>query len=181
MSEYKPFLLFLGKFFLSYLVLTIAYKSYLSEFDESKYEVDGFTTAVASQSASILSWFDSQSFVMPNLKESCVNLYYHNAWVARIVEGCNAISVVILFVSFVVAFSGKFKQTVFFTSAGIALIYFFNILRIVLLSMAIYHYPQFKDVLHNVVFPLFIYGIVFLLWIIWVNKFSYYAKKYTKK
>ena len=26
-------------------------------------------------------------------------------------------------------------------------------------------------------FPLVIYGTVFILWIVWVNKFSYYARK----
>ena len=166
---------------MTYLVLTFAYQSYLSEFNEKKFEVDGFTKSVAHQSSYILSFFDSQSYTMPNLKEASVNLFYHNLWVARIVEGCNALSVLILFVSFIIAFTGKFKQTLLFTLTGILIIHIFNILRIVLLSMAIYHYPKFKEVLHSVVFPLFIYGIVFLLWVIWVNKFSFYAKKNTKK
>jgi hypothetical protein len=30
--------------------------------------------------------------------------------------------------------------------------------------------------LHGVLFPLFIYGVVFILWVIWVSKFSLYAK-----
>lgn len=176
-SEYKPFLFFLAKFFGTYLVLTFAYQTYLNEFDTSKFEVDGFTQLVAEQSKQVLSLFDSQSYTQPNLKESSVNLFYHNKWVARIVEGCNALSVIILFVSFVFAFTGKFKQTILFIIAGSLIIYIFNIIRIALLCMAIFHYKHFQDILHGVIFPLFIYGIVFILWIIWVNKYSKYAKK----
>ena len=179
--EYKPFLLFLGKFFIAYLVLTFAYQSYLSEFDEKKFEVDGITESVAKQSSFILTWFNADSYTRPNLKESSVNLYYNNLWVARIVEGCNAVSVIILFISFVIAFTGKFKQTVLFVLIGSLIIHVSNILRIVLLSISIYHYPKYKELLHGVIFPLFIYGIVFLLWIVWVNKYSFYAKSTTKK
>jgi hypothetical protein len=44
-----------------------------------------------------------------------------------------------------------------------------------------FHYPQYQEVLHGVIFPLFIYGVVFILWIVWVNKFSSYAKKSSKR
>jgi hypothetical protein len=44
----------------------------------------------------------------------------------------------------------------------------------------IYNFPKQQHLLHSVVFPLFIYGVVLLLWIIWVNKFSLYATKTVK-
>jgi exosortase family protein XrtF len=50
-----------------------------------------------------------------------------------------------------------------------------NVIRIALIAIALYHYPEQEHLLHGVVFPLFIYGVVFLLWVIWVNKFSVYA------
>jgi exosortase family protein XrtF len=176
-TEYKPFLFFLAKFIGTYLILTFAYQSYLDGFDAKKLEVDGVTELVAEQSKQLLSLFDSNSYTKPNLKEPSVNLFYHNKWVARIIEGCNAMSVIILFVSFVFAFTGKFKQTIVFTLVGSLIIYTFNIIRIALLCMAIFHYKHYQDILHGVIFPLFIYGIVFILWVIWVNKYSLYAKK----
>jgi exosortase family protein XrtF len=175
--QYKPFLLFLAKFFISYLVLAILYQLYLNGFDEKKMEVDGFTQLVANQSEKVISLFDDTTYVKPNLTEPCVNLFYKNKWVARIIEGCNALSIIILFISFVIAFSGKIKKTILFILVGIIIIHFFNIIRIAFLSMIMYHFPQYQDFLHSVVFPLFIYGIVFILWIIWVNKYSFYAEK----
>jgi hypothetical protein len=50
-----------------------------------------------------------------------------------------------------------------------------------LLVVLMYHFPDYKEFLHGVLFPLLIYGTVFLLWIIWVNKFSFYAKKSFEK
>jgi len=175
--QFKPFLLFLGKFIFTYLLLAFLYQSYLNQYDAKNYEVDGITKMVAHQSEQVLSVFDSKSYTMPNFAEPSVKLFYHGKWVARIIEGCNAVSVMILFVAFVIAFKGKLWQTILFILSGILLIHVFNILRIALLCMAIYNYPNSQHILHGVVFPLFIYGVVFSLWVIWVNKFSVYAKK----
>lgn len=158
-------------------MLTVLYQSYLNRFDTSKSEVDGATAMVAKQTAAVMSWVDSQSYTIPHPSEPSFKLFYHNQYVARIIEGCNAISVMILFVAFVIAFTGKFKNTVLFLLFGIFLIHVLNIARIALLTIAGYHYPQFEGFLHDLIFPLVIYGIVFLLWVIWVNKYSYHAAK----
>ena len=180
-NQYRPFLFFLAKFAVSYLVLAFLYQSYLNQFDEKNFEVDGFTKLVADQSQKVLSVFDTHSYTMSNPREASVKLFYHNTWVARIIEGCNALSIIILFVSFVIAFTGKFKPTFLFIVIGSLMIHVFNVLRIALLCIAIFHYPEYQHILHGVIFPLFIYGIVFLLWIVWVNKYSFYAEKITKK
>jgi len=161
--------------------MTLLYQSYLNQFDEKNFEVDRITQIVANQSQMVLSVFDDNSYTMPNLREASVKLFYHDKWVARIIEGCNAVSVVILFISFVIAFTGKFKQTLTFILIGTLIIHFFNVLRIALLCMAIFHFPKYEHILHGVIFPLFIYGIVFLLWVIWVNKYSSYATISIKK
>ena len=162
---------------MTYLVLSILYNFYLSQFDVSKNEVDGFTKLVANQSQKILTFVDTNSYTSVNFAEPSVKLFYKGKWVARIIEGCNALSVIILYISFIIAFTGKFKRTILFIVFGSLLIHFFNIVRIALLSMAVYHFPQFQNFLHTVVFPLFIYGVVFLLWVFWVNNYSFYAKK----
>ena len=179
--QYKPFLLFLGKFIASYLILTFIYQTYLNRFDAKNAEVDTFTQLVAKQSTIVLSWFDSKSYTMPHLQEPSVKLFYKGKYISRIIEGCNALSVIILFVSFVIAFTGKFKNTFLFILSGSLLIHLLNIGRISLLCVALYNFPQFEHLLHGVIFPLVIYGVVFLLWVIWVNKYSFYATEVDKK
>ena len=179
--QYKPFLLFLGKFILSYLILTFIYQSYLNRFDEKNAEVDSFTQIVANQSATVLSCFDSESYTMPHLTEPTIKLFYKGKYISRIIEGCNALSVIILFISFVIAFTGKFKKTILFILFGSVLIHILNIGRIALLCVALYSFPQYEHLLHGVIFPLVIYGVVFLLWVIWVNNYSIYATDVDKK
>src|SRR5699024_8607517 len=92
-----------------------------------------------------------------------------NSYSVNIVEGCNAIGVVILFTSFVISFAESFKKTALFLLSGMVLIYTVNILRVSFLAMALYKYPAYQEVLHGVVFPAIIYGMVFILWIVWVR------------
>lgn len=175
--QYKPFLFFLGKFLLTYLVLTISYETYLNQFDTKKFEVDNFTELVGSQTVKILNFFDATSYQTPNLKAASIKLFYQKIYIAQIIEGCNGISVMILFAAFVIAFTGKLKHTVIYVATGSLLIHLLNITRIALLCLLIFKFPKQEEILHGVIFPLIIYGFVFLLWIIWVNKFSLHAKK----
>lgn len=166
---------------LTYLVLTFIYESYLSRFDVRKFEVDGFTQLVAKQTKDILVFFNFDADIKTNTSVSGLSLLYNQQPMARIIEGCNGLSVIILFVSFIVAFTGKWKQTILFCIGGSLLIHIFNVARIALLCIFMYSFPGQDHILHAVIFPLFIYGVVFVLWVIWVRKFSIYAKKSLKK
>ena len=161
--------------------MTIIYQSYLNRFDEKNAEVDPFTELVANQSATVLSLFDSHSYTMPHLTDPSVKLFYKGKYISRIIEGCNAMSVIILFIAFVIAFTGKFKKTILFILFGSIIIHVLNIGRIALLCVALYNLPEYEHLLHGVIFPLIIYGVVFLLWVIWVNKYSLYATNIEKK
>lgn len=170
LSKYKPVVKFILTFFIVYGVLTLSYKAYLS-FSEDKVPFpDFFTNTVAHQSVSVLNAFGYSSSVIPHSSEPSLKLLVNDDYVARVVEGCNSISVIILFVSFIVAFSGTFIATSIYICFGTVIIYIANILRISLLTVGIYEYPQYLDFIHDIVFPLVIYGVVFLLWVYWVNK-----------
>lgn len=176
--QYRPFFIFLFKFFAVYAALTIIYSLYLNQFDSLiVFEVDNFTQLVARQVQQLLLWLHYECSITIHNSQASIKLFLDHVYVARVVEGCNALSVIILFAAFVVAFSGRFRHTVFFILGGSVLIHILNVIRIALLSIALLHYPEYQEFLHGVVFPLFIYGVVFGLWVIWVNKFSNYASE----
>lgn len=181
LQQYRPFLLFLGKFLLTYVVLTVLYQSYLNRFDSAANQIDSFTQMVANQTQALLTLFDNDAQIESHPTEPSVKIIYNGKYVSRIIEGCNALSVMILFVSFVVAFTGRWKQTLLFVLFGLLLVHLLNISRIALLSVALYYFPEQEQLLHAVIFPLIIYGVVFLLWVIWVNKFSLHADKTSAK
>ena len=180
-AQYKPFLLFLSKFLLTYVVLTFTYETYLNQFDESSFEVDGFTKSVANQTINTLTFFGYDAYQMPNNDSLSIKLFFNNVYIAQIIEGCNGLSVIILFIAFVIAFTGKLKKTILYLLFGSLLIHILNIARIALLCILIFSFPEYESILHGVIFPLIIYGFVFLLWIIWVNKFSGYATNSVSK
>jgi len=155
----------------------MTYKFYLDYSKGSKYYPDYLTHLVAEQSKAILNTFGYQTEIANHPNEASIKLIIRGKYVARAVEGCNSLSVIILFVSFMIAFAGRLKPTVFYILAGSVLIYSVNLIRIVILSIGLYHYPWRREILHTVIFPLIIYGLVFLLWMFWVNNFSKFKKQ----
>ncbi len=169
---------FILTFLMVYLVLSLSYKFYLDFSKESRFYPDYVTHLVAKQTENLLNDFGYIGRVEPHPNEPSMKLIVNGKYIARIIEGCNAVSVIILFVSFVVAFSGRLKQTLLFLLSGSVIIYVVNLLRIVILTIALYHYPWRKEVLHTVIFPAIIYGVVFFLWMVWVNYFATINKKH---
>ena len=168
----RPFFMFLAKFTLSYLLLSGIYWLYLEQFDADKHEPDGVTHMVAKQAMGLCLILGEQASIEPHDKEASYRFRVNGKRVARIVEGCNAVSVMILFTAFIIAFSSTVKRTALFIIAGIVIIHLLNIARVGLLCIAYFHYPEYQKLLHDIVFPLFIYGVVFVLWLLWVLKFS---------
>lgn len=130
---------------------------------------DFITYYVAKQSNDLINTFGyiGQIFPMPN--HPAVAQFVNGKHITRVVEGCNAVSVIILFVSFVLAFAKKLKTTLLFIFSGVSIIYALNILRISLLSIGLYEYPEAQTLLHDILFPIVIYGVVLCLWVIWVK------------
>lgn len=152
----------------------MAYKFYLDSYNDNR--ADGITAMVSHNVEQLMLFFNSDINIQENLNNSRFDVTYNGVSLISIVEGCNAVSVIILFISFVLAFSGKFKKTLLFILFGILSVYILNVVRIALLTLLFFHFPKYNHLWHGVVFPLLIYGYVFVLWIIWINKFSKYAK-----
>lgn len=172
LEKYKSVIRFIVTFLVVYGVLTISYNVYLNTSEGSKFYPDYLTNLVAEQTNELLNGLGYEARVVPHPNEPSMKIIINGKYVARVIEGCNAISIIILFLSFIVAFAGKFKTTLLYGFAGSIIIYTFNLIRIVILSVGLYHYPWRREILHTVIFPMLIYGTVFLLWMVWVNRFS---------
>ena len=171
-KKYRTVVKFILTFLIVYSVLTISYKLFLQYSTGAKFYPDYLTNLVAKQSKSLLTSLDYRVQIIPHPHEPSLKLIINEKYVARVIEGCNCASIIILFISFIIAFAGKFKTTAIYILAGSVLIYVANLVRIVILSIGLYHYPWRKDILHHVIFPAIIYGMVCLLWVVWVNRFS---------
>lgn len=167
--KYRSVLRFIVIFLGSYFVLSLVYGWYLQLSKGGAYLPDFITHLVAKQSGALLQGLGYDGGVVAASTAPTMELYLNNTIVARVVEGCNAVSIIILFIAFILSFYQNVKKTILFIFVGSVLIYSVNVVRIAILTIALYNFPEYEHILHGVVFPAIIYGMVFLLWIIWVR------------
>lgn len=97
------------------------------------------------------------------------DIYVSGAPGIRVVNGCNGLSTIGLFIGFVVAFPGRWVHRAWFLPAGAAVVFFANVFRVSLLGALQKIWPGAFEFIHGLGAPAFFYLIVFLLWVLWAN------------
>ena len=169
LKDFKPVLGILLRFIIIYLVLLFAYQFYLNQGKDAG--LDSFSRLIAQQVCSVQSGLSYPTELYDDVANEQVWFYVNEQYTTRMVEGCNAISVAILFVSFVFAFY-KGAKTFIFVGAGLVLLYIMNLLRIVGLNLVMANHKGYGKMFHDFIFPAVIYGSVVLLWLIWIKYFA---------
>ncbi len=170
LKPYYPVFKFVAVFGGFYLVLSLLYYGYTSmDWQELQYP-DPVTSQVSYQTQQLLALLGYDSFIMntPGGFPS-VSLYLGSTPVFRVIEGCNAVSIMILFVAFILAFARGWKETTLFAVSGCITIYVMNLIRLVILAIVYKEYPEYKEFAHGIAFPAAIYGTTILLWIYWLK------------
>lgn len=89
----------------------------------------------------------------------------------ELVDGCTGISAIGLFLGFILAYPGDWKNRISFCLLGIGVIYIVNILRIVILVITQEEWNNFFDITHDYSTTTIFYIVIFVMWMAWV-KFS---------
>lgn len=181
-KEFKPTILFLAKFFGIYLLFSLLYGFFISSYDTSDPpQTDPITKYIAVNCGKTATFLGYQIRIVEN---DHINAYtksevtYDSIWLndsyaISVEEGCNGVNIMILFVAFVVAFGGKLVNMLIFIPAGLVFIHLSNIARLILLSLLNVEWGgQAFHFFHKYGFTAVIYFSVFLLWYLWVVKFS---------
>lgn len=87
-------------------------------------------------------------------------------------DPCNGLTLFALFSLFILAYPGNWKHKLWYIPAGITLIHIMNIIRIAVLCIITKNSPEMLDFNHTYLFQTLMYGFIFLLWYIWIKKFS---------
>lgn len=93
----------------------------------------------------------------------------HGVWIG---DPCNGLTLFALFTGFIIAYPGPLIRKLIYIPIGIIIIHFMNVLRIVSLSVITLYAPEYLEINHTYTFTILVYTCVFILWIIWTNKFS---------
>ena len=166
LRKYKSVWIFLLRFFGVYFIGVLLYNTYLSEFTS---QIDDITRMVTEQVASLLSLTLPEITCVYSTTSPLAEIHYFGIRLVLLIEGCNAISVMILFIAFLVAFKGALKNYLWYVPFGIVTLYLANLSRIYLIGMIILYFPDYANMAHDYIFPGVIYGTTFVLWVIWVK------------
>lgn len=89
-----------------------------------------------------------------------------------IAYSCLGIRHIMHFTGFMAVIKGYWKNKIWFIPAGIIIILFVNIIRIVIVAFVQKNYPDLLESIHFYLGRIMIYGSILSLWIIWFVKFS---------
>ncbi|MBS1490501.1 MAG: exosortase family protein XrtF [Bacteroidetes bacterium] len=166
-TENKKSLFFLVTFVGSYLVLNTLYGFYIQHYYPGS---DPFTRAVSAQVVWVLSLFDSSVAAFPSQFSEYIPIANDRENMIYVFEGCNSLNVMIVYISFLLAFKGTSRLFILFAGMGTAVIYVLNVARIVLLYAVAFYFPERLYFFHKYLFTVFIYIAVFVLWFFWVKQ-----------
>lgn len=167
-QDFKPVLKILARFIGIYFVFLALYQVYLNY---SAGDLDPVSKWVAQQSGAVQDFFGYKTILVDQPKFETTWFYVNGSYISRMVEGCNAISVMILFLAFVFAFY-QGKKTFIFAGIGLVMLHVMNVLRIAGLNYVILEHNEYKKIGHDYFFPAIIYGTVVVLWLIWIKFFA---------
>lgn len=172
-QEFKPAILFLLRFSITFAVLSLLYGLWIEGYKEV---ADPVTRNVAAQVRTILAWFHDTVTSTPRAGDPSMDIHINGKYSISVFEGCNGVAIVNLFFSFLVGFWGGFKKLAWFTLLGIVIIHIANLIRLLFLAQMALTNSQFFHFTHKYLFTLSIYAIVFVLWYFWVTKVNPVAK-----
>lgn len=166
-QDFKPSILFLGKFVGLYLLLNVAYGFYLNAYDT---EADPMTRVVTYQAADIIDLYESKIETGPKEDLKSIYIFHEGNAILSVYEGCNGLNVMIIFLSFMVAYNRPKKAWLWFIPLGLIIVHFANLLRIILLYHVTISFPDALYFTHKYLFTAFIFLAVIALWAFWILK-----------
>ena len=152
--------IFLFNVFCIYIVWYLVYELWLLP---NGYIDEPLSKNIASVSAGILSFLGEDVFYYGRV----VGIVGTRG--GEIVDGCNGIAAIGLFLGFVLAYPGAWLPRIYFSIFGIAVIYLVNVARIVFLSYIQLYWPIGFDFMHDYSTTTIFYIVIFILWMIWAN------------
>ena len=167
LEEFRPALRFLFIFLAVYAGMSLAYQGYLQR---SGAHVDPMSRILGEHAAMGLSavGYAAVSEHSPGLQEE--RILIDSIAKVKVIEGCNGLSVMILFLAFVLAFGPWSSRKGKFVVWGLLAIHAFNVIRVAVLALIIHHSDGSWYSVQKNLFTGSIYLLVLVLWVLWTRQ-----------
>ena len=74
-------------------------------------------------------------------------------------------------------FPGPWKHKLWYIPAGLVVIEWINVVRVVGITLCMIPFPEYFDFFHDYFFKTLFYFFIFIMWLIWVGKFLHRKEK----
>lgn len=169
LREFRPTLIFLGKFLGLYLAGNLLYGVFVTAYNPRP---DPVTRWVSAQTGMVLTACGWPAETMDHPTKATNLIVHHGKTILSVYEGCNGLNTMIIFVAFLLAFGPVNRSLLWFIPTGLIAIHLANLLRIGLLFFISQYYPDAMYFVHKYVFTASLYLIIFLLWVWWVKNIA---------
>jgi exosortase/archaeosortase family protein len=92
--------------------------------------------------------------------------------VVLVADACNGLELFVLYAGFIICFPGRIKFKLLFIPFGILLIYIINVFREIILALNYKFFRESFEFNHKYTYVLIVYVFVFILWRIWIKRYS---------
>jgi exosortase/archaeosortase family protein len=135
---------------------------------------DFFITEIFSQST----WVITHILRIP-ITEHNTAFYCQNGSGLILNDSCSGIKQIMQFALLMLIFPGPWKHKAWFIPLGMIIVHFTNVLRIVLLTVVAEHWPAHIKYAHDNWLRIMFYVVIFIMWMIWVEKIAVKKAKVT--
>lgn len=148
------------------LFLYILFQVFLSSFIYSKFSF--VTNSLLNLSTGILNFFGYEA------SYSYANFFLYIKGVPVILIGnvCNGLDLMYLLVILIWCYPIGLIHKIWFSVVGVLVLHFINLVRVICLTLNYWHFRQSFEFNHKYLFVVIVYGLMFLLWYMWVAKFG---------
>lgn len=139
---------------------------------EFMYELMGLMTAeVYRESAWVISGLMDVVRV-----DDTMHFYFPNQCVMYVNSGCSGLKQILQFALLIMLFPGPWKKKLWFIPLGILVMHLTNLIRVIGLAVIMNNWPQYWNFSHDYIFRVMFYVVIFLLWVVWVERIKDVSK-----
>lgn len=136
--------------------------------------LDAEITQVSGLLANIV--FRNSSWILKHLTNYSFSLRGNSIFVGNgfvgVNEGCSGLKQFLQWIVLMVFFPGPWKHKLWFIPSGLVVLHLVNIFRISALSALLLYLPEHWKFMHDWIFRPFFYVVMFVMWVLWVEKFK---------
>ncbi len=126
------------------------------------------------------SWF-IENILGFEFKTVDLTMYFHSNRYIAITSGCSGLKLFYEWIILMILYPGPWRPKIWFIPLGLLVVHLTNLFRIIILAVIILWKPDYWNFSHDYILRPFFYLIMFIMWMIWEEKFRIPVLKMKQK